>query len=310
MTLTPEQLAQRATGVSASEVAAIVGLSPYEGAWSVWAKKKGLLVVEMSDEMLLGHLIEPVIATMYGRRYPDVTVRESGTLTHPSEAWAMATPDRIVTHSDGAEYLLECKTGGPHAVKDWGDGVDEVPPSYLCQTQWQLYVTGLTRCDVAGYVGGALRFHTVMRHDGIIDALVKRCREFYEVNLVGGVEPAIDFRESTTEALSRMFPEARTPLRDATEEESEALAEYLAARDRVKAEEMEKDRLANVIRSMIGDAEGFRAASAKATWKAPEGGKVAWKAVAEAMGADATTIAKHTTPSDRRLDVRATKEKR
>ena len=63
MTLTPEQLAQRALGVSASEVAAVCGLSPYEGPWSVWAKKKGHIVVEMSDAMLLGHLLEEPIAS-------------------------------------------------------------------------------------------------------------------------------------------------------------------------------------------------------------------------------------------------------
>jgi putative phage-type endonuclease len=310
VTLTPDQLAQRARGVSASEVASIVGVSPYEGAWGCWAKKKGQLVVEMTDEMLLGHLIEPVIATMYERRHPDVTLRLSDTLTHPTESWAMATPDRIVTRVDGSEYLLECKTGGPHATKEWGDGEDEIPPQYICQTQWQMYVTGLDRCDVAGYIGGALRFHTVNRHDGIIAALVSQCRSFYEAYILGDAEPAVDFRASTTAAIAALYPEARTPLRDATSEESSALAEYLAASARVKAEEMEKDRIGNTLRAMIGDAEGIRAMGVRATWKAPTGGITKWKAVAEAMAATEATIAANTTPYDRRLDVRTTKDKR
>lgn len=308
MTLTPEQLAQRATGVSASEVAAICGLSPYEGAFSVWAKKKGLLTVEMSDEMYLGHLLEPVIADMYARRTPGVTLRISDTLTHPTERWAMATPDRFVTPADGPEYLLECKSGGVHAAKEWGDGDDDIPLAYLCQTQWQLYVTGLARCDVAGYVGGELRFHTIQRHDGIIKALVTKCRAFYETHLVGGVEPEIDYRESTTNALAKMFPEAREPLRDGSQEESSLIVEYLAAHARTVDAEAEKGRLANALRSAIGDAEGFSTATGKATWKAPKGGKTEWKAVAEAMKADAATIAAHTTPNGRRLDVRPAKE--
>lgn len=310
MSLTPEQLAQRALGVSASEVAAVCGLSPYEGPWGVWAKKKGHMTVEMSDAMLLGHLMEEPIAQMYARQNPGVTMRLSDTLTHPTERWAMATPDRIVTAPDGTEYLLECKTGGPQAAKDWGDADDEIPPQYFLQVQWQLYVTGLNRCDVAGYIAGAMRYHEIPRHDAIIASLVTRCREFYERYIAGDEEPAIDFRESTTDALSAMYPSARTPLRDATEEESALATEYLAAHHRLSLAEQEKERLANAIRSAIGDAEGFRAAVAKATWKTPEGGMVKWKAVAEAMKADAALIAAHTTPYGRRLDVRAVKEKK
>jgi putative phage-type endonuclease len=310
VTLTPEQLAQRARGVSASEVASIVGVSPYEGAWGCWAKKKGLVTVEMSDEMYLGHLMEPVVAEMYARRTPGAVLRLSDTLTHPAEPWAMATPDRFVTMPDGEEYLLECKSGGPHSEREWGDGADDVPVHYLTQTLWQLYVTGLDRCDVAGYIGGAMRFHTVHRHDGIIAALVSQCRAFYEAYILGDAEPAVDFRASTTAALAALYPEARTPLRDATSEESSALAEYLAASARVKAEEMEKDRIGNTLRAMIGDAEGIRAMGVRATWKAPTGGITKWKAVAEAMAATEATIAAHTTPYDRRLDVRTTKDKR
>lgn len=310
MSLTPEQLAQRALGVSASEVAAVVGLSPYEGPWGVWAKKKGHMIVEMNDAMLLGHLMEEPIAQMYARQNPGVTMRLSDTLTHPTERWAMATPDRIVTAPDGTKYLLECKTGGPQAAKDWGDADDEIPPQYFVQVQWQLYVTGLTRCDVAGYIAGAMRYHEIPRHDAIIASLVTRCREFYDRYIAGDEEPAIDFRESTTDALSAMYPSARTPLRDATEEESSLVTEYLAAHHRLSLAEQEKERLANAIRSAIGDAEGFRAAVAKATWKTPEGGMVKWKAVAEAMKADAALIAAHTTPYGRRLDVRAVKEKK
>lgn len=309
MTLTPEQLAQRALGVSASEVAAVCSLSPWEGPWSVWAKKKGHMIVEMSDEMYLGHLMEPVVSAMYARRHPDVTLRESLTLSHPDNPWAMATPDRFVTSPEG-EWLLECKSGGAHASREWGEGDDEVPPHYLLQCMWQLYVTGLSRCDMAGYIGGELHFKTIRRHDGMIEALVSKCRAFYERHIVGDEEPAIDGMESTTNALAAMFPEAREPLREATAEESALIAEYLAAGERVAVEETEKDRLANAIRAAIGDAEGFASGGLKATWKAPQGGRTNWKGVAEAMKADAATIAANTTPNTRRLDVRQKKDKR
>jgi predicted phage-related endonuclease len=219
----------------------------------------------------------------------------------------MATPDRFVTSPEG-EWLLECKSGGAHASREWGEGDDDVPPHYLLQCMWQLYVTGLSRCDMAGYIGGELHFKTIHRHDGMIEALVSKCRAFYERHILGDEEPAIDGMESTTNALAAMFPEAREPLREATDDEVSLLNEYLAVNVRLGEVKEEKDRIANAIRASIGDAQGVSSAAVKATWKAPEGGQTAWKKVAEAMKADVKTIAAHTVPYERRLDVRQRKE--
>lgn len=309
MTLTPEQMAQRAKGISASEVAAIVNLSPWEGGWTVWAKKQGLLSVEMNEQMFLGHLLEPVVADVYARRNPGVTLEISDTLAHPTEPWALATPDRIVANESGERWLLECKSGGAHSAKEWGEGADEIPVHYLVQVQWQLYVTGLARCDVGGYVGGEMRFHRIERNDAIIAALVSKCRAWWERHVRDGEEPGLDAILSTTEALSAVYPEASGPLRDATDDEAEILTEYLAARDRLKAAEIEVDLHANRLRAVIAEDEGIARGGVRATWKAPKGVTTQWKAVAEAMQAPAALIAQHSSPYGRRLDVRVAKEK-
>lgn len=312
MTLTAEQIEQRKRGVSASEVAAICGMSSYQGAWSIWAMKRGLIAgMEDTDATVLGHLIEPVVAAMYLRRNPTVTLETSATLTHPTETWAMATPDRVVTSPEGERWLLECKSGGPHASFEWGkdDGDDAAPIAYMVQCQWQAYVTGLDRVDLAGYVGGRLVFKRIDRHEGIVAALVAKCRHFYEVNMVQDVEPDLDALDSTTSALESLYGEVKSPLRDATDDESALVGEYLAARDRAKLATKEKDRLANELRACIGEAEGFRGAAGKATWRAPNGVTTRWQEVAEALKAPAALIAKHSTPLGRRLDVRAAKEK-
>lgn len=309
MTLSIEQKAQRARGISASEVAVIAGLSPYAGPWTLWAQKRGLLEVEETEEMALGHLIEPVVASVYQRRNPGVVLTESLMLAHPSEPWALATPDRFVTNPDGSVHLLECKSGGPQAAKRWGAEEDAIPPEYLCQVQWQLYVTGLARCDVGGYVGGEMRFHRIERNDAIIAALVSKCRAWWERHVRDGEEPGLDAILSTTEALSAVYPEASGPLRDATDEEAEILTEYLAARDRLKVAETEVDLHANRLRAVIAEDEGVARGGVRATWKAPKGVTTQWKAVAEALNAPAALIAQHSSPYGRRLDVRVTKEK-
>lgn len=309
MTLTPEQLAQRARGISASEVAAILNLSPWEGCWSLWAKKKGLLTVEMNEQMFLGHLLEPVVAEVYARRNPGVTLAISDTLAHPTEPWALATPDRFVTGPDGDVWLLECKSGGAYSAREWGDGADEIPVHYLLQVQWQLYVTGLTRCDVGGYVGGEMRFHRIERNDAIIAALVAKCRAWWERHVRDGEEPGLDAILSTGEALAMVYPEATGPLREASADEEEILIEYLAAMDRRKVAEDDVALCANRLKAVIAEDEGIAGGKARATWKAPKGVTTQWKAVAEAMNAPPEVIAAHSTPFGRRLDVRATKEK-
>jgi putative phage-type endonuclease len=41
---TPEWLAWRAAGVSASDVPTLLGVSPYKTPWRLWAEKTGLLL--------------------------------------------------------------------------------------------------------------------------------------------------------------------------------------------------------------------------------------------------------------------------
>jgi putative phage-type endonuclease len=309
MTLTVEQKAQRAKGISASEVAVVCGLSPYGGPWTLWAVKQGLLAVEETEEMALGHLIEPVIASVYQRRNPEFVLTESLTLAHPTEPWALATPDRIVTCPDGSRHLLECKSGGPQAAKRWGAEEDAVPPEYLVQAMWQLYVTGLDRCDVVGYVGGEMRFHCIRRNDAIIAALVSKCRAWWERHVRDGEEPGMDAILSTGEALAMVYPEVTGPLREANADEETLLIEYLAAVERRGVAEDEVTLIANRLKAVIADDEGIAGGKARATWKAPKGQTVQWKAVAEAMNAPPAVIAAHSAPYGRRLDVRATKEK-
>ena len=59
-----EWLAEREKGIGASDVAAILGLSPWETAYSLWLKKTHQVEPEPENEaMLMGHLLEEVVVS-------------------------------------------------------------------------------------------------------------------------------------------------------------------------------------------------------------------------------------------------------
>src|ERR1051325_2481740 len=141
-------LAARVTGIGASEIASICGLSPYETPLDVYLRKLGLVgEAEEDGSMEWGKRLEPVVA----RKYTEVTgIELTGdgleTLRHPERRWMLATPDRI---AEDRSRLVEIKTGGHFAASEWGRPfTDEVPRRYLVQCAWQMAVTGIDLCDV------------------------------------------------------------------------------------------------------------------------------------------------------------------
>lgn len=305
--LTPEQLERRRSGVGASDIGAIAGLSHYATAWDIWCAKT-LGPTPETDEMALGSLLEPALAALYARRHPDVELAESRTIAHPQHPWALATPDRLVLADGQVQRLLEIKTAGPTTRAEWGTEDDAIPEGYLAQCQWQLFVTGLRTVDVIALVAGEPRFYRVERSDRLIQWLFAHAAAFME-RLRNGTPPALDGSEAAGRWLAATYPETRAPLREATTDESTLLAQYAAAREIEKSAAAEKERLAQALKLAIGDREGMQSESLRATLKAPRGVTTRWEAVARELGATDELIAKHSTPVARRLDVRAVKER-
>jgi len=68
----PEWHAARAHGVGGSEVAAIVGCSPFESRFSLWHRKAALVgPVDETPEMEWGRRLEPAIAAKFMDEHPN-----------------------------------------------------------------------------------------------------------------------------------------------------------------------------------------------------------------------------------------------
>lgn len=176
--LTVEQIAKRKSSLGASDMPAVLGVSPYKCVLDVYDEKvNGRKPGEqwLEDFAEWGDLIEPAIREWYSRRLPEgafVSVPKES-LVHPTESWATASPDGLVFQPGfdaGPERGLELKNRGKDHKPRW---VDHVPCDTAAQAHWGMYVTGLPRWDVVGLINGNTAYpHTLERDDELLGAMV------------------------------------------------------------------------------------------------------------------------------------------
>lgn len=315
--LTDAQKAVRRGGLGSSDIGAVAGLSPYARPIDVWLVKRGLAEVPETAPMRLGTALEPVIAGLYAREH--LAPREilaapgdvwhgttDGTLAHPAEPWALATPDRVVcagTMEIGIARLVEIKSVGWRSARHWGTEHDDVPAWYRAQIAWQMAVTGVGTCDLAALIGGEeLRVYRIER-DAELEAMLLDVGRAFWRRVERGEEPPVDESESWRRHLEARFPRAAAGLLTATREAEEIAARLADARARRAAAEADEERAANELRAAIGDAEGIAGDGWRATWKAPAKGTPAWKSIAMELGAEECPelVAMHTAAPSRRF---------
>ena len=209
MSLSPAQVAQRRTGISASEVAAIVGLDPYRSPIDVWLDKTGRAQpFAGNDRTKWGNLLEPQIRADYAERR-GLRVEVPGTLDHPTVEWAKATPDGICYVRGNAVPVrgLEIKTHSFRAAHWYGEpGTDAVPPHELIQCEWNMFVSGLEVWDLVAFIDGQPADYLIGRDDDLIAMLREQAERFLVDNVKADKPPEPDGSESYDRYLSTRFP--------------------------------------------------------------------------------------------------------
>ncbi|MFD9047630.1 YqaJ viral recombinase family nuclease [Streptomyces zaomyceticus] len=202
---TPEWHAARAAGIGGSEIAAVLGLSPYESRFSLWHRKKGLVgQVEESEVMYWGKVHEPGIAVRFSELHPELLVALSPTYAAAGRPWQIGNPDRKL-YSDGPVELLEIKTSRDD--EGWGkEGTDEIPVWYRCQCLWYLDVLGAQRCRVAVLIAGSEYREYVIEYDTADATRLREAGASFMHDLEHDVRPDIDGHTATYKTL-RALPE-------------------------------------------------------------------------------------------------------
>lgn len=204
--------------ITATEIPAVLGLSPWQSRFSLWHKKAGLPSppFEATPQMKWGSRFEDDVEEEFTGAHPEWLVGEAGTWRHKERDWQRATPDRLLypltdaDDWDGATdigeptELLEIKTS------PWGDDwEDGLPVYYRAQALWQLDTLGLKRCRVALLIlaGLVYREYVVDYDPADAELMRKRAAEFLD-DVREGRRPPIDDSDVTYQTVRRQ-PEGR-----------------------------------------------------------------------------------------------------
>jgi len=137
----------RAEGIGGSEVAIIMGISPWKTAYELWEQKLGKRNTDNASNFITdkGHRLEPKIRAMYEI--------QSGNTAAPCLVMREDKPEHRAS-LDGRDpekrICVEMKFVG--AGEKWELAKDgKLPDYYYAQVQWQLYVTGDQYADYVAY---------------------------------------------------------------------------------------------------------------------------------------------------------------
>lgn len=304
-------LEERRTGIGGSDVAAVLGCSPWGTPLTVWLDKTGRAgPKDATLPMRIGTELEDFVARLYceetGRRVHRFrTMVRKGCLLGNFDRLVVPEGAKVASHGGEVrtDTLLECKTG----VRAWeGD----VPVYY--QTQVQHYmglVPALRRAHVAYLDLTRRRFevYDVERDDLAIAAMQERLEAWWERHVVRGEMPAPSCEGDCRLAWARSNPGKTV---SATAETVEAVGRLRAAAEAFSAAKAEKERLEEAVKVAMGDAETLAGPDGTplATWRsARDSAKVDWEAVARDCGATAEQIAAYTVarPGARRFTLKA-----
>lgn len=200
--------------ITATRIAAVMGLSPWESRFSLYHRLRGDVTdrVEVTPQMEWGTRHEPAIARKFIDDHPHLRAEETGTWRHRDRTWQRATPDRLLTPASLNDVggwtladveLLEMKFSPDE--HGWGpDGSDEFPIHYRCQVLWQLDTLGLHTAHLAVLIRGYdYRTYTV-RHDEAEALLLRQAaREFLD-DVEAGCRPPIDGHTATYQTVRRL----------------------------------------------------------------------------------------------------------
>ena len=190
--------------MSASKVAAVLGLSPYMSRFTLWHQMNGTAAkTETTDVMRRGHYLEPAVSAWFSAQHPDWKIIPTGTWTHPRLSWATASPDRIALIKASPAALVEIKTAG-HS-DGWTDS--EIPPGYRAQVMWAMHVTGATTTYVAVLLPFLEFREYLIRYDAAEGEFIERQCEMFMDTLARQVPPPLDGATSTYQTLRELHPE-------------------------------------------------------------------------------------------------------
>ena len=272
----PEWFEMRKGGITATGITAINGTSPYKTAYRLWAELTGQVgEQEVGPAAQRGQLLEQAVADYYTAETGKKLRKSNGIVRLKEFPWAMASLDRtIVGDTTG---LVEIKTS---TSSRWQ--LYPVPPEYVDQVQWQMFITGAEYCDVAVLLSGLVfRIERVEADPVYQTQLFDKAVLFREL-IASNTPPPLTGNDSDT--LAEVKPQSNNTYAVADPQLDHIARLYIEAKAEAEAADAALKEMAIAIKEAIADGEGVKGQGWLATWKTNKSSnKVDWESIADVL---------------------------
>ncbi|MCS6827081.1 MAG: YqaJ viral recombinase family protein [Caldilinea sp.] len=306
----PTKTDVRRTGIGGSDIAAVLGLSPWRTPLQVWLEKTGREAytpdAQALERMQWGARLEDIVARHYAEVHKAKIQRVNTTMRMPQHPYIMGNIDRAVCmhgtaprwrdqlgRLTGAEKILEVKTAAASALSlgEWGSpGTDEIPKHYWLQVLWYLGIAKVEVGDVAVLFGGqTYREYAIRLDEALFGDVVQFAVAWWQKHVVGDEAPA---PMSAADVL-KLFPADSGRSVDATPELRELYFQAVALKRQIDEATKKYEAAVDQIKVALGSASELLVDGRPVvTWKATAAPKrIDWQAVAMKAGATQDMIA-------------------
>jgi putative phage-type endonuclease len=250
----------RAMYLGSSEIASVLGMSPWRTAYDVWESKQPGYVDYSYDEarekrLSRGKRFEPVILDQYQEEYGAwITGRNLRYIDADYPFMTSEVDAEQTEESTGEVSNVEIKSVSHFAAGDWGSsGTDEIPAYYAAQVMFSLMVSGRDRSTVVALIGSDdLRVYPISRDEELIRAIRQRAIDFWNNHVVSGIPPAIQNSVDAEKMVAR-FSGVTV---EATEEVRAALLRLADVKREIVNLEIDRDAQELFVKKAMAQASG------------------------------------------------------
>lgn len=187
-------LEYRRQGIGGSDVAAVMGVSPFATLRDLYNDKCGITDAILTEDNWVakevGHRLEDLVAKIFAYKtgYKVFAVRKL--FRHPHYSFMQANVDFFVELPDGSIAILECKTSNYNCKDKWNDGA--VPVNYEWQCRHYMAVMNLNCAYIACLYGNNENdfvYRKIDRDEGIEQDMIEMEEYFWNEYVLKRIEP-------------------------------------------------------------------------------------------------------------------------
>lgn len=262
-------LEARKLGITGTDLGGLTGISKYSTPMKVYLDKIGALEpIEDNEAMYWGRVMEDIIAREFQVRNSNMKInRVNAILRHPQYEWALGNIDRLITNENGEKGILEIKTVSEY-IKDAWEG-EEVPPQYMVQLQWYMFVAEVKFGYFAALIGGNKYVQKyVERDEELIEMLCGIAKDFWENNVLTKTPPLVDGTEASTDLLKALYPDSQPGTEMVLPEETLELIEKREdLKEQAKELEVQISECENKLKNFLKENQTGICGDRKVTWR-------------------------------------------